>query len=848
MRGPTRSTRPRRITLTAGQHVTDTLTVSSSDGTATQDIVVNITGSNDSATITASASEDTAVTEAGGLANASAGDPSASGQLTVHDVDSGEDHFAAPASLAGDYGTFTFNATTGAWTYTLDQAKADQLTDGQHVTDTLTVSSSDGTATQDIVVNITGSNDFATITASASEDTAVTEAGGLANASAGDPSASGQLTVHDVDSGEDHFAAPASLAGDYGTFTFNATTGAWTYTLDQAKADQLTAGQHVTDTLTVSSSDGTATQDIVVNITGSNDFATITASASEDTAVTEAGGLANASAGDPSASGQLTVHDVDTGEDHFATPASLAGDYGTFTFNTDHRVPGPTRSTRPRRIHLTAGQHVTDTLTVSSSDGTATQDIVVNITGSNDAPVLDLDANNSTATGSNYVATFTDTGSAVAIADSDVSIIDPDNANMASATVTLTNAKAGDVLAINGSLPAGIGYTINTAIPGVITVTLSGSASKAAYDAALNQIVFNTSVNPDTTDRNLTVVVNDGLANGNTATSTIHIVDATSPTVSSIAIVDAGADGTVHTGETGTVTITFSEKVTGFTASDVTVTNGSIGAVSSSDGGKTWTATFTPAATTEATAHISVANTYTDLAGNAGTASAADGTILADTKSPTVSSIAIVDAGADGTVHTGETGTVTITFSEKVTGFTASDVTVTNGSIGAVSSSDGGKTWTATFTPAATTEATAHISVANTYTDLAGNVGTASAADGTILVDTKSPTVVITTSHHGSSSDVTFTFSEAVSGFSSSDVTIVGGNAGTITHVGAQRFWPGYLHRDCNPSQWVWIAHHPSDRQLHRLGGERRLSKQLSYPAGRRRRTAYQPWPGRPFG
>src|SRR5260370_19026629 len=43
---------------------------------------------------------------------------------------------------------------------------------------------------------------------------------------------------------------------------------------------------------------------IVVNITGSNDFATITASTSEDTAVTEAGGLANASAGDPSASGQ----------------------------------------------------------------------------------------------------------------------------------------------------------------------------------------------------------------------------------------------------------------------------------------------------------------------------------------------------------------------------------------------------------------------------------------------------------------------------------------------------------------------------------------------------------------
>ena len=73
-------------------------------------------------------------------------------------------------------------------------------------------------------------------------------------------------------------------------------------------------------------------------------------------------------------------------------------------------------------------------------------------------------------------------------------------------------------------------------------------------------------------------------------------------------------------GETATVTITFSEKVTGFNASDVTVTGGSIGALSSADGGKTWTGTFTPSANTESTAHVSVANTYTDLAGNANTA------------------------------------------------------------------------------------------------------------------------------------------------------------------------------------------------------------------------------------
>src|SRR5207247_478115 len=249
----------------AGQHVTDTLTVASFDGTATYPIVVNITGSNDFATITASADQKSAVNEAGGLANAIANDPSAAGQLTAHDVDTGHAHVATPDPLAGTYGTFTFNATSGARTYTRDQSRADPLTAGQHVTDTLTVASFDGTATYPIVVNITGSNDFATITASAAEDTAVTEAGGLANAVANDPSASGQLTVHDVDTGEDHFATPASLAGTYGTFTFNTSSCAWTSTPDHNPPSLHDALPIFTDTLTVASFDGTATYPIVVN-------------------------------------------------------------------------------------------------------------------------------------------------------------------------------------------------------------------------------------------------------------------------------------------------------------------------------------------------------------------------------------------------------------------------------------------------------------------------------------------------------------------------------------------------------------------------------------------------------
>ena len=111
--------------------------------------------------------------------------------------------------------------------YTLDQSLADPLTAGQVVHDQLTVTSFDGTASSTIDVAITGSNDTATITASASEDTAAVEAGGAANAVPGDPSASGQLTVHDVDSGENHFQTPGSLAGSYSSFSFNPTTGVW---------------------------------------------------------------------------------------------------------------------------------------------------------------------------------------------------------------------------------------------------------------------------------------------------------------------------------------------------------------------------------------------------------------------------------------------------------------------------------------------------------------------------------------------------------------------------------------------------------------------------------------------
>ncbi|MFM8524286.1 MAG: beta strand repeat-containing protein, partial [Cyanobacteriota bacterium] len=218
---------------------------------------------------------DTAVTEAGGEANGTPADPFASGDLDVNDVDSGEATFQTPVSLAGTYGDFTFNASTGAWGYTLNDADADTqaLTAGQSTTDSLVVTSGDGATSQAITVNISGSNDNATITVNGTPDTAVAAAGDGSNGTPADPFASGDLDVSDVDSGEAIFQTPISLAGTYGDFTFNASTGVWGYTLNEADADTqaLTAGQTTTDSLLVTSLDGTASQLITVDITGAND-------------------------------------------------------------------------------------------------------------------------------------------------------------------------------------------------------------------------------------------------------------------------------------------------------------------------------------------------------------------------------------------------------------------------------------------------------------------------------------------------------------------------------------------------------------------------------------------------
>ncbi|CAN0132330.1 unnamed protein product, partial [Chrysoparadoxa australica] len=135
-------------------------------------------------------------------------------------------------------------------------------------------------------------------------------------------------------------------------------------------------------------------------------------------------------------------------------------------------------------------------------------------------PTIDLDGDDSSgATSSGYTTTFTENLAAVSVADVDIDVADPIQTTMASATVTLTNAQVGDLLQ-TGAMPAGITATVVGNV-----VTLSGSASLADYEAAIQAVTFsNTTENPDTTPRVIEVVANNGVDNTNTAITTINVV------------------------------------------------------------------------------------------------------------------------------------------------------------------------------------------------------------------------------------------------------------------------------------------------------------------------------------
>jgi hypothetical protein len=160
------------------------------------------------------------------------------------------------------------------------------------------------------------------------------------------------------------------------------------------------------------------------------------------------------------------------------------------------------------------------------NDGTSNSAVAtstITITPVNDAPSVDL---NGADAGTGFAATFTEDGAAVAIVGATSLVIgDVDSANLASATITITNLLDGTAELLE-VVTTGTNITATyTAATGVLALT--GSDTLASYQQVLRTLKYsNSSQNPNTTARSVTVVVNDGTSNSTPRTATVTVVGA----------------------------------------------------------------------------------------------------------------------------------------------------------------------------------------------------------------------------------------------------------------------------------------------------------------------------------
>ncbi|QIO32152.1 VCBS domain-containing protein [Bradyrhizobium sp. 1(2017)] len=367
--------------LTSPTTASFVVTVSGGGLSASEAFNISIIGVNDTAAISGDTSG--AVMEAGGGVNAAAGTSTITGTLTSTDVDHPPNTFTAvssPTKSTGGYGHFTMTSA-GVWTYTLDDgnSKVQALNVGDTLTDTLTVTSIDGTP-QLVTITIQGSNDAAVI--SGTTTGSVVEA---SCASPGTPLATGTLVATDVDDPVSPFMAvicpTASLQG-YGYFTITS-AGAWTYTLDNnnCTVQALNICDTRTDQFTVTTVDGTQ-QVVTITINGVNDAAVI--SGTKTGSVLESGCI---SYGKPIATGTLAATDVDNPANTFTavtSPAASAGGYGTFTMTAEGLWTYTLDNNNSVVDALDVCDTLTDHFTVTTIDGTA-QIVTIAIRGASDA-------------------------------------------------------------------------------------------------------------------------------------------------------------------------------------------------------------------------------------------------------------------------------------------------------------------------------------------------------------------------------------------------------------------------------------------------------------------------------
>ncbi len=557
-----------------------------------------------------------------------------------------------------------------------------------------------------------------------------------------------------------------------GTPAENATTVTYTVTFDEIANNITTDDFELTTTGTasasiasVSASSGTSVNVTINTITGDG---SLRLDLLANTDITDSTGNGNGTNGHVTAFTTGEVHNLDlevpTATIVIDDTSIISGETPTVTITFSEAVSGFDNSD----LSIDNG-----TLSnVSSSDGNITFTATFTPTTNVD------DANN--------IIALTNSGVTDAAGNTGTGTTDSNNYAI-DTTIPTATIVIDDTTIISGETPT-VTITFSEAVSGFDNSDLSidnGTLSNVA--SSDGNVTFTATFTPTTNvddSSNLITLTNSGVTDvsGNPGTGTTdsnnYAIDTTIPTAT--IVID---DTSIISGETPTVTITFSEAVSGFDNSDLSIDNGTLSNVASSDGNITFTATFTPTTNVDDASNlITLTNSgVTDAAGNPGTGTTDSNNYAIDNIIPTAT--IVID---DTTIISGETPTVTITFSEAVSGFDNSDLSIDNGTLSNVASSDGNITFTATFTPNANVNDSSNlITLTNSgVTDVAGNPGTGTTDSNNYAIDNIIPTATIviddTTIISGETPTVTITFSEAVSGFDNSDLSI---DNGTLSNV-----------------------------------------------------------------
>lgn len=308
----------------------------------------------------------------------------------------------------------------------------------------------------------------------------------------------------------------------------------------------------------------------------------------------------------------------------------------------------------------------------------------------------------------------------------------------------------------------------------IVQVSLDNGSTWATATNVIGQNSWSLAGQTLSTSSTIHVRVSDAAGNNATASTQAYILDTSVPTDMALSNNTASTSGGVNT---------------------------VIGALSSTDATVGDTFTYALVAGTGDTNNASFningsnlrvndpsvlgAGTYsvlvrtTDVAGN----SYDEAQSITITTNPTVTISA-----DDSSLKAGQTATITFTFSQAPTGFDASDITVSGGTLGAVSSSSA-TVYTATYTPVTNTQSISEtiLIAADTFTGSGNN----NLVSNTLSItgDTFAPTVVSIDRQTPSGATTNIdslvyrvTFAEAVSAIDTTDFSVTGTTA-TATNV-----------------------------------------------------------------